>query len=81
MDTTKLIIALVVILLTVLPGGMGNVFPGHGNGAEEITETEEPALNERGVFQLEEEPSSAAPAPENRSTEGGENETSMMTDF
>ncbi len=34
MDVTKLIIALVIILLTAFPGSLQDIFPGGGNEAE-----------------------------------------------
>ena len=81
MDVTKLIIALVVILLTAFPNSLQQIFPGNGNVAEQITETVETFDNEPGIYPLEEGPSSVAPVQENWSTQGDENETSMMSDF
>ena len=49
--------------------------------AEQITETVETFDNEPGIYPLEEGPSSVAPVQENWSTQGDENETSMMSDF
>ena len=73
---------LVIILLAVFPGGMKSIFPGGGTAADETTEIEDSNYDEMSIFLLDEEGSPAAvPAEEVQSTQGGENETSMMSDF
>ena len=49
---------------------------------EQTVEDDDPIYDDVGVFPLEEEQAPvAAPEEEVRSTQGGENETSMMSDF